>query len=546
MASTTENNRRPIELYTSGQSSSLKAPRNNISDPHHRDLTSHIKEETNFKDPKGELTASISYLLDNVDPEDASFLIRKRIQAFVGTKFDLAKSLVAGSNYYREILNELSYEELQLLLQSIITTARQGLYSRPKTLNAIGRVQDRKPELTSQNALESAYSTLGTFLQGELLREEDKQYAQANTEFPYRPLEKREIKFAGEPVGPILAEYLAKLKDEKKKLDYIYKVRHILIAKNKISLHQQQELLLLVENLAEDFYDEGQGNITDAIVKKLEDVNYVFSESYRKRTEEKRYEQANTAYPYRPLEEREFDAAKKPAGPIFKEFLPKLTNKERQLAFTFRIRDILLRKMSVFKTQEELLRRADRLADALELEGQYDAEKTIRDRVNEAGYKSVRKTKQVESLAKVNPLLLRVRDWIKELFKFKPRPQVFMPDNDVDMQHLDVPSSIARKVETETKEQKESNLEELTTRLGDAQNSYPGQGVEQQLSNLEELTMRLGDRKDDFPQQGIEQQQYALPSQSRILPGFERSKGPKLSIEEPDKVGYIPNSLKVR
>lgn len=206
---------------------------------------------------RDKLIHDILYLLDSVDSEDKSFLIKRCIQQIDRTKFDLAKSLVLGDAYYREYLYSLSVEQLDYIMRSIHTPIQQGYSFQPKTINAIRYIFDGTQKNPSY-AIDDAFKFIGDVLAKQLREEEDRQYKLANRDRPYRPLEKRELQKCTEPLASIFGKLLPKLRNQDHIRQFISIIRKTLNNPELPLYKLLSRLFFAASKLADDLENEGQ------------------------------------------------------------------------------------------------------------------------------------------------------------------------------------------------------------------------------------------------------------------------------------------------
>lgn len=162
-------------------------------------------------EPKILLVHKFTDLMAKVDPSHKVSFITSKIRTL--PKCDRSRMLVEGDSYITELLSSLSVDELNDLFVSISGTLLRSpqAMENKKTADAVNFIVfGVKPEST-QLVIQNAYEAIGNIFSQTASSEENKQYEQANKDYPTRKLEEREYNLCGNPYGQILRDNLPHL-----------------------------------------------------------------------------------------------------------------------------------------------------------------------------------------------------------------------------------------------------------------------------------------------------------------------------------------------
>lgn len=185
-------------------------------------------------DPKIELKNNLiqkfTELMEKVDPNHKVPFITSKIQSF--PKCDRARLLVEGDAYIKEFLFTLSADEINDLFIKITKTiaGNSQAMSNNRTAGVVNYLLSGIQPKSTQTVIEEAYGSVGKIFSQTARDEEDRQYKQANIDYPDRKLEEREYKLCGNPFGHILEENLKHLEiDSVSHIKFIRAIRKSLL-----------------------------------------------------------------------------------------------------------------------------------------------------------------------------------------------------------------------------------------------------------------------------------------------------------------------------
>jgi len=166
-------------------------------------------------DPKAAHKISLLHkfteLMERVDPSHKVVFITSKIRTL--PKCVKERVIVEGDSYIKKFLATLSADELDDLFISITRTILNNpqAMENKKTADAVNYLVFGAQPKSTQMVVQEAYDAIGNIFSQTSRAEENKQYQQANKDYPDRKLEEREYNLCGNPFGQILRENLPNL-----------------------------------------------------------------------------------------------------------------------------------------------------------------------------------------------------------------------------------------------------------------------------------------------------------------------------------------------
>ena len=132
----------------------------------------------------------------------------------------------------------------------------------------------QQPVVTPQLAVQQAFDAFGNFFAATLRVEEDRQYEQANRDYPDRHLEKRELHKCGDPCHELFQEYLPKIGSLQDRAKFNKIIRDTILDPSLSTYQVQKRLLFTADQMAEYLKQRQFNKEADFIRAKLDRAGY--------------------------------------------------------------------------------------------------------------------------------------------------------------------------------------------------------------------------------------------------------------------------------